>query len=125
MRNLFLITILSLIFCGNINAQKTTQEIEDITEEYAENIEESKERKNATGISEGLTGFGFDYANKLSSFGITLGKEYTIIAVFNGDYGEGKYTFDSENMWILDYPVLGNLCAELGLKKNLLYFVLL
>jgi hypothetical protein len=81
MKKLFLITILSLIFCGNINAQKTTEEIEEIKEEHGENIEESKERKNATGISEGLPGFGFDYADKLSSSGITLGKEYTITAI--------------------------------------------
>ena len=98
MKKLFRITILSLIFCVNINAQKTTEEIEEITEENGENIEESKERKNVTGISECLTGFGFDYARKLSSSGITLGKEYPIRAVFNGDHGEGKYTFDSENI---------------------------
>jgi hypothetical protein len=47
--------------------------------------------------------------------GITLGRDYKLRVYYNGDFRDGTYTFDSENVDILNYELPGDVCAELGL----------
>lgn len=58
---------------------------------------------------------GVTEKGKISISGIILNKEYSVKATFNGNTGVGPYTFEQENIVILDFPVPGDLCSELGL----------
>jgi hypothetical protein len=73
MKKLFIITILSICFYGNLYAQEVT-DVKEVT----------KERKNAIGISGG-TGYGFDYSRTLKQNKLYLTASYNIIAIAVND----------------------------------------
>jgi|UPI000379DF12 hypothetical protein len=51
----------------------------------------------------------------ISISGVTLNTEYSLKASFNGNSGVGPYTFETTDIEILDFPVPGDLCDEIGL----------
>ncbi|ARV06011.1 hypothetical protein BTO04_04530 [Polaribacter sp. SA4-10] len=52
---------------------------------------------------------------KISIPGVTLNKQYNLQLFYDGNSGKGTYTFNKTVMDILNYPLPGNVCAELGL----------
>lgn len=52
---------------------------------------------------------------KISIPGITLGREYKLRVYYDGNSGDGTYTFDSTTLKIENYDLPGDLCDEIGL----------
>tara|TARA_B110001450_G_scaffold123416_1_gene116255 strand:- start:3177 stop:4760 length:1584 start_codon:yes stop_codon:yes gene_type:complete len=61
------------------------------------------------------TEVGIIREGKISIHNVELNNEYSLKVVYDGNSGYGTYTFNEEQMEILNYPIPGDICDELGL----------
>ena len=62
-----------------------------------------------------FTEIGVVQEGRISIPGITLNRPYKLRVYYDGDSGDGTYTFTSTNQVISDYELPGDVCTELGI----------
>ena len=61
------------------------------------------------------TDVGYVQAGRITIPGISIGNTYSIQVFYDGKSGVLSYAFNSKEIEIIDYPLPGNICGDLGL----------